>query len=352
MIYNIISKLTTPLPPEFLHKLLINFLKLRIIKNKKRFNNLQTKLLNKTINNPLGIAAGFDKNAEAVEGCFGLGFGFIEVGTVTPMPQFGNPKPRVFKIPEYNAIIQRLGFNNLGVENLIDNLKKIDVSSKGLIGINIGRNKNSPDLISDYLNLYEIVKNYADYITINISSPNTPNLRDLENKDQIGKLISKLSKLKKKTKTFIKLSPEISDENLEYICNVSMNEEFISGIILTNTTISREMLYKKPMNDSWKIKEIGGLSGPPLKNLTNSIIKKAYEICKGKIQIIGVGGISNGKDAFEKISIGANALQLYTSLVYKGPNVVNDILEDLSNKIREKGLKNVNDLVGKNISYE
>ena len=200
MIYNIISKLTTPLPPEFLHKLLINFLKLRIIKNKKRFNNLQTKLLNKTINNPLGIAAGFDKNAEAVEGCFGLGFGFIEVGTVTPMPQFGNPRPRVFKIPEYNAIIQRLGFNNLGVENLIDNLKKIDVSSKGLLGINIGRNKNSPDLISDYLNLYEIVKNYADYITINISSPNTPNLRDLENKDQIGKLISKLSKLKKKNK--------------------------------------------------------------------------------------------------------------------------------------------------------
>ena len=352
MIYNIISKLTTPLPPELLHKLLINFLKLGIIKKKKRFNNLQTKLLNKTINNPLGIAAGFDKNAEAVEGCFELGFGFIEVGTVTPMPQFGNPRPRIFKIPEYNAIIQRLGFNNLGVENLIDNLKKIDVSSKGLLGINIGRNKNSPDLISDYLNLYEIVKNYADYITINISSPNTPNLRDLENKDQIGKLISKLSKLKKKKQTFIKLSPEISDENLEYICNVSMNEEFISGIILTNTTISREMLYKKPMNDSWKIKEIGGLSGPPLKNLTNSIIKKAYEICKGKIQIIGVGGISNGKDAFEKISIGANALQLYTSLVYKGPNVVNDILEDLSNKIREKGLENVSDLVGKNISYE
>ena len=352
MIYNIISKLTTPLSPELLHKLLINFLKLGIVEKKKKFNNLQTKLLNKTISNPLGIAAGFDKNAEAVEGCFELGFGFIEVGTVTPMPQFGNSRPRVFKIPEYNAIIQRLGFNNLGVENLIDNLKEIDVSSKGLLGINIGRNKNSPDLISDYLNLYEIVKNYADYITINISSPNTPNLRDLENKNQIGKLISKLSKLKKKTKTFIKLSPEISDENLEYICNVSMNEEFISGIILTNTTISREMLYKKPMNDSWKIKEIGGLSGPPLKNLTNSIIKKAYEICKGKIQIIGVGGISNGKDAFEKISIGANALQLYTSLVYKGPNVVNDILEDLSNKIREKGLKNVNDLVGKNISYE
>ena len=131
-----------------------------------------------------------------------------------------------------------------------------------------------------------------------------------------------------------------------------MNEEFISGIVLTNTTVRREMLYKKPISNSWKIDEIGGLSGPPLKNLTNNIIKKAYEMCQGKIQIIGVGGISNGKDAFEKISLGANALQLYTSLVYKGPNVVNEILEDLSKKIKEKGLKNVNDLVGKNISYE
>ena len=202
------------------------------------------------------------------------------------------------------------------------------------------------------MNLYEIVKDYADYITINISSPNTPNLRDLENKNQIGKLVIKLSKLKKKINTLIKLSPEISDENLEYICNLAMNEEFISGIVLTNTTVRREMLYKKPMSNVWKIDEIGGLSGPPLKNLTNNIIKKAYEICQGKIQIIGVGGISNGKDAFEKISMGATALQLYTSLVYKGPNVVNEILEDLSKKIKEKGFKNVHDLVGKNVSYE
>jgi len=131
-----------------------------------------------------------------------------------------------------------------------------------------------------------------------------------------------------------------------------MNEEFISGIVLTNTTVRREMLYKKPISNPWKIDEIGGLSGPPLKNLTNDIIKEAYDICQGKIKIIGVGGVSNGKDAFEKISMGANVLQLYTSLVYKGPNVVNEILEDLSIKIKEKGLKNVNDLVGKNISYE
>ena len=308
--------------------------------------------MDKTIDNPLGIAAGFDKNAEVIESCFNMGFGFIEVGTVTPMPQLGNPKPRVFKIPEHQAIIQRLGFNNLGVENLINNLKKADFSGRGLIGVNIGRNKNSPDLINDYLNLYQIVEPYSDYITINISSPNTPNLRELENKEQIKRLISKLSKIKRKKNTFIKLSPEISDDNLEYIYNISMKEEFLSGLILTNTTVTREMLYKKPVKDSWKIHEEGGLSGPPLKDLTNSVIKKAYDICQGKIKIIGVGGISSGKDAFEKISLGANVLQLYTSLVYKGPDIVNEILEDLSNKIKEKGLKSINNLVGKNIRYE
>ena len=148
------------------------------------------------------------------------------------------------------------------------------------------------------------------------------------------------------------MSPEISDDNLEYICNISMKEEFLSGLILTNTTVTREMLYKKPVKDSWKIHEEGGLSGPPLKDLTNSVIKKAYDICQGKIKIIGVGGISSGKDAFEKISLGANVLQLYTSLVYKGPDIVNEILEDLSNKIKEKGLKSINNLVGKNIRYE
>lgn len=351
MIYELISKLASPISPEFLHKCFLNYLKFHP-KNVQKFNNLKIKFLNKNIDNPLGIAAGFDKNGEAIKGCFKLGFGLVEVGTVTPMPQFGNDKPRVFKIPEHEAIIQRLGFNNLGIENLIDNLKNNGLISDRILGINIGRNKNSSDYYSDYVNLYEMVEPYADYITINISSPNTPNLRELENKDQIGKLINKLSKIKKKTHTFIKLSPEISDENLEYICKVAMNEEFISGLILTNTTISREFLYKKPAKDSWKFEEKGGLSGNPLRKLTNKVIENCYEICRGKILIVGVGGISDSRDAFEKISLGANTLQLYTSLVYQGPKVVNKILSGLSRKLEEKGIKNVNELVGKKIKYD
>ena len=352
MIYNFVSRVTNFLPPEFLHKFFIQYLKYIPKKKSSTFLNLKTSFCGKVIANPLGIAAGFDKNGEAIDGCFKLGFGYVEVGTVAPMPQYGNSKPRVFKIPEYETIIQRLGFNNLGIENLINNLKKSKVESNNVIGINIGRNKNSSDHLADYLNLYKIVTKYSDYITINISSPNTPGLRDMQGKKQIDKLITQISKLKNKKNTFIKISPDISDSNLENICKISMNEEFISGLILTNTTIERDMLFKKPVNDSWKINESGGLSGHPLKNLSNKLIEKVYQICQGKLMIIGVGGIYDGRDAFEKISLGANLIQLYTSLVYRGPNVVNNILEELSIKLKEKNIKSVKDLVGQNISYD
>ena len=162
MIYKLISKITKPLSPELLHECFLYYLKYKPSKEQRKFNNLEINFLNKKIPNPLGIAAGFDKNAEVIKGCYGLGFGFVEVGTVTPMPQKGNLKPRVFKIPEHEAIIQRLGFNNLGVENLVQNIKKIDLSERDLLGVNIGRNKNSVDLTNDYLNLYQIVEPYAD----------------------------------------------------------------------------------------------------------------------------------------------------------------------------------------------
>ena len=165
----------------------------------------------------MGLAAGFDKNGEAIDGCLNLGFGYVEVGTITPMPQYGNAKPRVFKIPEYQAIIQRLGFNNLGVENLIDNIEKLDKKER-IFGVNIGRNKNSPDNFNDYLFLYKIVQEYSDYVTINISSPNTPGLRDLQKPSNIKILLNKLLKIKKKT-TFVKLSPDLDDEELKNLFN-------------------------------------------------------------------------------------------------------------------------------------
>ncbi len=346
--YNSLSKITSIFPPEFLHKLFLQALKLNLFKKKKKFENLNISVLGTKFDNPLGLAAGFDKNAEVINGSFNLSFGFVEVGTVTPMPQKGNTKPRVFKIPEFEAIIQRLGFNNAGIEVFLNNLKKTKKKEREILGINIGNNKNSKDPISDFKFLYSIVQPHSDYVTINISSPNTPGLRDLQKKHKLEKILSTLSKFKKKN-TFIKLSPDLSDKELNDICKLSLNSKFVDGLILTNTTISREKLESKPVRDFWKISEEGGLSGPPLKELSNEIIRKTYKLTKGKIVLIGVGGVSNGRDAFEKISCGCSLLQLYTSLVYRGPNVVVDILSELSNLLKQKGIKKVEDLVGKNI---
>ncbi len=345
------SKILDFLPPEFLHQLFIKLLQTKILKKKVIFDNLKINILGKDFVNPIGLAAGFDKNAEAIDGALNLGFGFLELGTVTPMPQIGNKKPRVFKIPELSAVIQRLGFNNKGVEEFLENLKKIK-RVNNILGVNIGKNKNSKDFISDYRFLYEKLLPHSDYITINISSPNTPGLRDIQKKGNIEKLIKNLSSIKKRKPTFLKLSPDLSEENLNNICSLVIKDDFISGLILTNTTISRDSLFKKPVKNSWKLNEEGGLSGKPLKDKSNILIQKAFSLTKGKIIIIGVGGVSSGKDAFEKISLGANLVQLYTSLIYEGPNVVIKILSELSLCLKKKGINNVSELVGKNISYD
>ena len=351
MNYKIFSKLISFLPPEFLHTLFLKFLQMEIYKSDQEFDNLKINALGHNFNNPLGLAAGFDKNAESIMGAFNLGFGFTEVGTVTPMPQLGNPKPRVFKIPEFDAVIQRLGFNNKGLEAFLSNLKKLPDLEK-ILGVNIGKNKNSGDLFEDYIFLYEKLKIHADYITINISSPNTPGLREIQEKGNIEKLLKKISKIKDKRPTLLKLSPDISMKNLENICKLALEYDFINGLVLTNTTISRESLYKKQCKNSWKILEDGGLSGPPLRERANEIIKTTYQLTNGRLLIVGVGGISNAKDVFEKISFGASLVQIYTVLIYKGPGVVIKILTELSELLKKKGLKNMNELIGKNVKYD
>ncbi|SVD72657.1 uncharacterized protein METZ01_LOCUS425511, partial [marine metagenome] len=205
-----------------MHKFFLSSLKLKIIKKKKKIENLEFNLFGKKFSNPLGLAAGFDKNAEAIDGLFGLGFGYLELGTVTPMPQSGNLKPRVFKIPEFEAVIQRLGFNNLGVESFLRNIKIFKKKKEeGLVGVNIGKNKNSEDYISDYVLLFELLSPFADYVAVNISSPNTPGLRDLQKKGNVEKLISKLIKKNKySTPLFIKISPDILDSDLKNICEL------------------------------------------------------------------------------------------------------------------------------------
>ena len=351
MNFKTLTQILNFLPPEFLHKLLIFFLKTELFKKEVKFDNLKCNIFGNSFKNPLGLAAGFDKNAEVIKGILNLGFGYTELGTVTPMPQKGNAKPRVFKIPELEAVIQRLGFNNNGVEEFLQNIKKSKHINE-ILGANIGKNKNSTNNFSDYHFLYEKLQPYVDYITINISSPNTPGLRDLQEKGNIEKLLKEISKVKKRKPTFLKLSPDLKESNLENICRLILKDNLITGLVLTNTTISRNNLYNKPVKNSWKLSEKGGLSGKPLMNKANEIIDKTYNFTEGKIVIIGVGGISNGKDAFDKISLGANLIQLYTSLIYKGPNVVFNILRDLSQTIERKGLKNINELVGRKISYD
>mgnify|MGYP001187168309 FL=1 len=351
MIFNFLSNNSSFLSPEFLHKIFINSLKLNFFKNIKRFGNLEFNLLKKNFYNPLGLAAGFDKNAEAIEGEFNLGFGFVELGTVTPMPQKGNPKPRVFKIPEYEAVIQRLGFNNDGLERFLDNIKKYRINNKNnIIGANIGKNKNTSNINNDYKILFESISPFVDYITINISSPNTEGLRDLQKKGNIENLLETITKCNKKNlPTFIKISPDIDDNNLKNICKICIKEDSISGLVISNTTISRESLHSKQIRNSWKILEKGGLSGPPIKNLSNIIIEKVFKLTQGKILIIGVGGISTGKDAYEKISLGCNLVQIYTSLIYRGPAVVSNILSELSLLIKKDGYSNITQLVGKKV---
>jgi dihydroorotate dehydrogenase len=341
-------KLNYLIPPEISHYLFIKILKYNLVKQKVDNKNLEVNLWGKSFKNPLGLAAGFDKNAEVINGCLDIGFGFVEVGTVTPKPQVGNAKPRVFRIPEYEAVIQRLGFNNKGIDFFIDNIVSFKKKSKnGIIGCNIGKNKDTKDYVSDYSYLLKKCEEFSDYIVVNVSSPNTPGLRDIQKKEMINFLLKELhSKKTKKVPLLIKISPDINYSDLENICDIAITEKWLNGIIVSNTTTTRESLKNKPMKSSWKITEDGGLSGPPIFDISNAILSKTYRLTKGKVPLIGVGGISTAEDAFEKIAFGANLIQIYTSLIYQGPWVVPRILKGLSRLLDINGFKNIKSAVG------
>ena len=332
--------------PEKAHDLAIHALKTNIVPIKiKNYQSLKVKFLEKEISNPIGIAAGFDKNAEVYNSLFKLGFGFVEVGTITPEPQYGNPKPRVFRLEEDEALINRLGFNNVGSEKASENINKN--LPNGLLGINIGPNKDTKNRLEDYLKCFRIFNNLSDYITINISSPNTEGLRDLQKKGNIENLLETITKCNKKNlPTFIKISPDIDDNNLKNICKICIKEDSISGLVISNTTISRESLHSKQIRNSWKILEKGGLSGPPLMAPSTKVLADFYRLTEGKVPLIGVGGIASGKDAYEKILNGASLVQLYSSLVYHGLELVTEIKEDLARRLRKDGFANVSDAVG------
>jgi dihydroorotate dehydrogenase len=305
---------------------------------------LSTELFKKKLKNPVGLAAGFDKSAEVYNSLFKLGFGFVEVGTITPRRQFGNPKPRVFRLEKDKAMINRLGFNNDGIEIVSERLK--NTPSDEFLGINIGPNKDTKDKILDFLKCFSRLNKFASYITVNISSPNTEGLRDFHEEELLSELLRKLLELKKKQKitcpVVLKLSPDIGENEITNINEMVLKFK-IDGLILTNTTNqNRATLLDTNKN------ETGGLSGLPLQKLSLKFIKNFYKSSKGKIPIIGVGGIDSGQSAFEKIAAGATAVQLYTGMVYKGPGVVKDIKKELIEVLKKEKIKNIRQVIGIN----
>jgi dihydroorotate dehydrogenase len=281
--------------------------------------------------NPVGLAAGLDKNAAVIDGMAGLGFGFIEVGTVTPRPQPGNPKPRLFRVKEAQGIINRFGFNNLGVDYLVENVKA--AKYKGVLGINIGKNFDTPNerAVDDYLHCMQKVYTHASYITVNISSPNTKNLRALQEKEALSGLLASLkleqAKLADKHGKYVpmtlKIAPDLTQEQVIEIADLLMQHQ-IDGVIATNTTLSREAVKGMPHAE-----EAGGLSGAPVKALSTYVIQALSSQLKGALPIIGVGGILSGTDAEEKIKAGASLVQIYSGLIYKGPKLIHEVCKHL-----------------------
>ncbi len=281
--------------------------------------------------NPVGLAAGLDKNANHIDALGKLGFGFIEVGTITPRPQLGNPKPRLFRLPEVQGIINRFGFNNVGLDAAVENIRLSKY--KGVLGINIGKNFDTPieRAGEDYLLCMKKVYQYANYIAVNVSSPNTKNLRDLQETKALNILLAQLKDEQTRLADYygryvpiaLKISPDLTNKHLDTISK-SIIKNRIDGVIATNTTISRELV-----SDLFNGKEAGGMSGKPLFKLSNSIIRELHARLQGEVPIIGVGGIFSGEDALEKINAGAELVQIYSGLVYQGRKLVLDACQSI-----------------------
>ena len=317
--------------PELSHHISMKALKLAcffgLIKN--NINPNPTNIMGLTFPNKVGLAAGLDKNAEYITPLSKLGFGFIEVGTVTPRSQPGNPKPRSFRLIKHEGIINRFGFNNVGIDQFIKNIKKSNF--KGILGVNIGKNFDTPinKAVDDYLICFRKAYPYASYISINISSPNTKNLRTLQDNKNLEILLKAINreqnlltkKFKKRVPYVVKISPDNSNKQLDLIVKLLFKYQ-VDGVIATNTTID-----KKTIESSKFSKEDGGLSGAPLNKKSTRTIQYLNKILKGKIPIIGVGGIMKGQDGVEKIKNGASLIQIYSGLIYKGPRLIDELCE-------------------------
>lgn len=291
---------------------------------------LQTTVFGLTFKNPVGLAAGFDKNADYIEQMSKLGFGFIEIGTVTPKPQPGNDKPRMFRLVNDEALINRMGFNNQGADVAAGRLKHLKEKNGVIIGGNIGKNKVTPneEAVNDYIYCFNSLFDYVDYFVVNVSSPNTPGLRDLQEKEPLKKILNTLQDLNNAKASpkpiLLKIAPDLTDSQLDDIVEIVQDTK-IAGVIATNTTISREGLYSDPN----LVKEAGGVSGRPLTKRSTEVIKYLSDKSNKAFPIIGVGGIHSAADAIEKLNAGASLIQIYTGFIYEGPGLVAEICKGI-----------------------
>lgn len=357
MYHSLLRPLLFSLPPETSHELALHALQFSpaLVKrlagtpvNATTFGPL--KRFGLSFANPVGLAAGFDKDGVALMGLSELGFGHIEAGTVTFHPQPGNPRPRLFRLKEDKALINRAGFNNKGAAAFVRHVAHSRPSC--VLGVSIGKSKIVPleKAVDDYLKSFSLVHPIADYVAVNVSSPNTPGLRSLQQADQLKQLLQalqernlELSRTGPVRPILVKLSPDLHEEELEFIVDV-LKETGVAGIIATNTTISREGLRtsKEKVNAVGE----GGLSGAPLRQVSNRMLARLHQLANGNIPLIGVGGIFNAEDAWQKICAGASLVQLYTGFIYEGPSIVNQINEGLHQRLTSAGFKSLDEAVG------
>jgi len=336
-LYPLLRNLLFKLDAEKAHNFSLKSLKLvelfklsALLFGKKKL--LPTRVMGLDFPNPVGLAAGLDKNGDYFQALSNCGFGFVEIGTVTPLPQPGNPQPRMFRLIEAEAVINRMGFNNLGVDYLVERVK--ETNYQGVLGINIGKNKNTPEekAVDDYLICLQKVYQYADYITVNISSPNTPGLRDLQFGDALDDLLSALKKEQTKladqydryVPLAVKIAPDMDDEAVESVADTFIKHK-IDAVIATNTTLSRAGVESLEYGN-----EQGGLSGKPVRDKSDHVLKVLATHLNNKIPVIAAGGVSSGEDALNKIRLGASLVQVYTGFIYQGPQLIQDCVYALS----------------------
>ncbi len=343
--YSLAHRILKNLNPEIAHNLSIQGLKLGLYPkvNFKNTNVLEQTIWGRRFQTPIGLSAGFDKNAEVIKPILNMGFSFTELGTVTPLPQKGNPKPRIFRFPKHQALVNSLGFNNKGLDNFERNIINTNNSENfqhKIIGINIGNNKETKEIIHDLEKLFDRLYRLGDYIVINLSSPNTPGLRDNLKSQSFEKIVNHFQKLREKNNSKIpilfKISPDISEQEKKDIALISLAND-VDGLILTNTSIDKSTLGTE-MN--------GGISGRPLFFKSNKIIRDFYTLTSGKIKIIGVGGVFTANDILTKMKLGASLVQLYSSFTYQGPYHVKKITLDLIALIQQEGYRNISEVIG------